>query len=238
MEFPASRVRKLAGASIRFDPGEPPASAGGCLSFFLGTDGIAKTMQTARQRIRSYVWSGLVVVLLFLTSIDGNQQTQPALGSGERTTAQTAPAQTNTAQTETPRHPFPLAGKVTIDGRAPGDGGTVIVRLNGNVGGKVEPDCAFCKPDGTFRFEGGHSPGRFVITIAQLRHRKRVEWTQYVGPDELKNLYNDPDKNARRPEFVIRHAAPGKTDYRFDLKVAGVAPVPAGPRALKHVEFE
>jgi hypothetical protein len=205
-------------------------------------------MQTARQRIRSYVRSGLVVVLLFLTSIDGNQQTQPALGSGERATAQTAPAQTNTAQTntaqtntaqtETPRHPFPLAGKVTIDGRAPGDGGTVIVMLNGNVGGKVEPYCAFCKPDGTFRFEGGHSPGRFVITIAQLGHRKRVEWTQYVGPDELKNLYNDPDKNARRPEFVIRHAAPGKTDYRFDLKVAGVAPVQAGPRALIHLEFE
>jgi hypothetical protein len=213
----------------------------------------ANRLPTACQRVRSYVCSGLIVATLFLTSIDGNQQTQPALGSDDRATAQTATAQTVTAQTvtaqtvtaqtvtaqtETPRHPFPLAGKVTIDGRAPGDGGTVIVMLNGNVGGKVEPYCAFCNPDGTFRFEGGHSPGRFVITIAQLRKRKRVEWTEYVGPDALKNLYNDPDKNARRPEFVIHHAAPGKTDYRFDLKVAGVEPAQAGPRAFIHLEFQ
>jgi hypothetical protein len=185
-------------------------------------------MQTARNRIRRRACTGLIGATLFLTTIDGTQHIRPAIGLGQRALA----------QTETPRHPFPLAGKVTIDGRAPGDGGTVIVMLNGNVGGKFEPYCAFCKPDGTFRFDGGHSPGRFVITIARLRKRKRVEWTQYVGPDELKNLYNDPDKNARRPEFVIRHEAPGKTDYRFELKVAGVAPVQAGPRTLRHLEFE
>jgi hypothetical protein len=185
-------------------------------------------MQTIRKCIRRRAVTGLIVALLCLHGIDGDQPPLPTLGLAERAIA----------QTQTPRHPFPLAGKVTIDGAAPGDGRTVIVMLNGNVGGKVEPYCAFCKPDGTFRFEGGHSPGRFVITIAKLRKMKRVEWTQYVGPDELKNLYNDPDKNARRPEFVIRHEAPGKEDYLFDLKVAGQAPAQPGPRALIHVEFE
>src|SRR5580698_10629485 len=137
-------------------------------------------MQNIRKRIRRRACTVLIAALLCLAGIDGDQPTLPALGLGERAFA----------QTKTSKHPFPLAGKVTIDGAAPGDGRTVIVMLNGNVGGKVEPYCAFCKPDGTFRFEGGHSPGRFVITIARLRKRKRVEWTQYVGPDELKNLYN------------------------------------------------
>jgi hypothetical protein len=49
---------------------------------------------------------------------------------------------------------------------------------------------------------------------------------------------NDPDKNARRPEFVIRHEAPGKTDYRFDLKVARQAPTQPGPQSLVHVDVE
>jgi len=185
-------------------------------------------MQTVRKRIRSYACTGLIAAALCLPFIDGDQPILATLGLGERTFAQ-APR---------PRHPFPLAGKVKIDARAPGEGATVVVMLNGDVGGKVEPCCAFCKPDGTFRFDGGHSPGRFVITIARLRMRKGVKWTEYLGPDRLRNLYNDPDKNAQCPEFVIDHQAPGKTDYLFDLKVAGTPPVQPGANALIHLEFE
>jgi hypothetical protein len=198
------------------------------LLFFALAQWICKTMQTDRKRIRRRACTGLIAAVLCLASIGGDQQTRPALGLGECTFA----------QGPRPRHPFPLAGKVKIDGRAPGDGAEVIVMLNGNVGGKIEPYCAFCQADGTFRFHGGHSPGLFVITIARLRRRKGVEWTEYLGPDLLNNLYNDPDENARRPEFVINHKAPGRADYLFDLKVAGVRPVPPGPNALIQLEFE
>jgi hypothetical protein len=142
------------------------------------------------------------------------------------------------AQARQTRHPYPLAGKLTIDGQSPGKEGTVILLLNGDVGGKAEPYYAYCRPDGSFEFQGGHSAGRFVITIAWLRERKGVEWAEFLGPDQLKNLYNDPDRNAKRPEFVIRHEAPGKTNYRFNLKVAGERPVQPGPNAVTHLEFE
>ena len=54
-----------------------------------------------------------------------------------------------------------------------------------------------------------------------------------LGPDQLKNLYNDPDKNKSIPEFHIDHKAPGRKDYVFDLKLAGKEPVePPGQFAL------
>jgi hypothetical protein len=41
----------------------------------------------------------------------------------------------------------------------------------------------------------------------------------------LKNLYNDPEKNANVPEFNIEHKPPGKRDYAFELNVVGEEPV-------------
>ena len=49
---------------------------------------------------------------------------------------------------------------------------------------------------------------------------------EFVGPDGLKNLYNDPQKNRNEKEFVVEVQSPGKTDYEFALSVAGKDPVP------------
>jgi len=55
----------------------------------------------------------------------------------------------------------------------------------------------------------------------------------YGKPDALKNLYNDPDINGKKSEFNIDHQAPDKTDYTFNLSVAGETPPAApGPKAL------
>jgi hypothetical protein len=175
------------------------------------------------------VKTGLLAAGLCLAGVCPDRLGLPLFGLADRTFA----------QTQQPRHPYPLAGKLTIDGQPPGKDGTVIVMLDGpTVVGKIEPYYAYCRPDGSFEFQGGHSAGRFVITIAWLRERKGVEWAEFLGPDRLKNLYNDPDRNAKRPEFVIRHEAPGKTNYRFNLKVAGERPVQPGPNAVTHLEFE
>ena len=48
--------------------------------------------------------------------------------------------------------------------------------------------------------------------------------------------YNDPDKNAGKPEFHVELTPPGKTDYAFNLKVAGEQPVDQpGPKATTEV---
>ena len=39
--------------------------------------------------------------------------------------------------------------------------------------------------------------------------------------DALKNLYNDPDVNAKDEKFRLEATPPGKTDWTFDLQVAG-----------------
>jgi hypothetical protein len=44
---------------------------------------------------------------------------------------------------------------------------------------------------------------------------------EYVGPDDLKNLYNDPQKNVNDTTFVIDVTQPGRDDYEFNLSVAG-----------------
>jgi hypothetical protein len=153
-----------------------------------------------------------------------------------------APARADDVAEFRKTHPFyPLAGRVRIDGHAPdAKNGDLIVMLNGKEArhGKIEECSAICKPDGSFEIAGGHTAGKFVVTFARLTRRKGVDWAEWNGPEGFKNLYNDPDKNARIPEFVIDHRAPGKTDYVFNLKVDGRPPAQPGPNALVHLEFE
>lgn len=120
---------------------------------------------------------------------------------------------------------FPLAGTVTIDGRPPQGEGTLLVMLY-DLSTPKKPledrPCAACDQEGRFAFgtytlDDGVKSGTYVLVFAQLRQRGN----HYFGPDELKNLYNDPDKNAEIAEFKIDHKDPGKQDYSFDLKVAG-----------------
>jgi len=134
-----------------------------------------------------------------------------------------------------------FAGTVTVDGQPPAKGTVIVVMLNDPKMPAVrnQPSLyAVSTPAGTFEFStslkgDGTLPGSYVVTFAQLHpHGTRG----YFPPDELKNLYNDPDKNAGKPEFHVELTPPGKTDYAFNLKVAGEQPVDQpGPKATTEV---
>jgi len=93
---------------------------------------------------------------------------------------------------------------------------------------------AVCKPNGEFSFntylEGdGVPPGKYVLTIVRLHQGFRQG---YIGPDGLKNLYNDPDANAKVEGFLIDHNSPGKPDLAFNLQIEGREPGKPGPNAV------
>jgi hypothetical protein len=123
---------------------------------------------------------------------------------------------------------YPLSGTVTIDGSPPPPNATILVMLNDVSKPKLplkQRAATSCDKEGKFVFTAyengdGVKPGTYVITFAQVK----VVAGYPRGPDQLENRYNDPDKNAQLAEFKIEHQAPGKKDYAFDLKVAGVAP--------------
>ena len=137
---------------------------------------------------------------------------------------------------------FPLVGRVTIDGQPPEieRREAVIVMLfdatKHDLKLSQRPRSSECDDaTGKFAFSiyelnDGVKPGIYVIVIAKLALSRL---RRYLGPDQLHNLYNDPDKNAQIAEFCIEHKAPGKTDYEFRLTVAGVEPVEnPGPHAV------
>lgn len=140
---------------------------------------------------------------------------------------------------------YPFAGRVTIDGQPPAaelmkGKRSVIVMLN-DVSKPDAPPASRpfveCDPHGQFSFStygrgDGLPAATYVVTIANLKYKKR---DGRVGPDGLKNLYNDPEKNANIPEFKIDHKAPGKSDYEFDLKVASKDEATPGPKALTKI---
>ena len=137
---------------------------------------------------------------------------------------------------------FPIAGAATIDG-APPEFTEPRKRLIGMLYDPEKPDLPIgTRPrvivgtDGKFIFsEDGIAPGHYVLVFAVL---KRKGQRNFTGPDELGNLYNDPDVNAKNPEFVIDHQAPGKKDYQIDLQVSGKPPVTTpGPHAMTKVKY-
>jgi hypothetical protein len=130
---------------------------------------------------------------------------------------------------------YPLGGKITIDNEPP-VAKAETARLVAIAYDSAKADVkakdnarAFVKPDGSFELPP-LAPGKYVILFAQLGYNPRMG---FIGPDGLKNLYNDPDVNSKKPEFLIDHQAPGKTDYTFNLSVAGETPPAApGPKAF------
>ncbi len=82
---------------------------------------------------------------------------------------------------------------------------------------------------GTYTAADGVKAGIYVLRFAQLQPNGK----HYVGPDALRNHYNDPDKNAQIAEFKIDHKGPEKKDYAFDFKLDNPAAVEPGPHALK-----
>jgi hypothetical protein len=128
---------------------------------------------------------------------------------------------------------YPLAGKVLVDGQTPqlSRGEKIAVVLFDAAKPTLsvrERPLALCNTQGEFAFgtydtADGIGPGDYVVAIAKLFCRSKDNALE--GPDEFKNLYNDPDQNAKLPTFAIKHAAPGKSNYVFELELAGHEPV-------------
>jgi len=153
---------------------------------------------------------------------------------GRQSTAQRLEKAYKSAGME-PATVYPLGGKITVDNEPP-VAKSETARLVAIAYEGARPDVkaksntrAFLKPDGSFELPS-LPPGKYVMLFAQLGYNPRMG---FFGPDGLKNLYNDPDINSTKPEFVIDHQAPGKTDYTFNLSVAGETPPAApGPKAF------
>jgi hypothetical protein len=137
---------------------------------------------------------------------------------------------------------FPLAGKVTIDGQPPQFARPLrlVVMLHDPLRPGFGPrHIRQCTDEGEFAFgtytkQDGVPAGVYIVTFAVLK----VTPHGLIGPDQLKNLYNDPDKNAQVLEFKFAQEPPGKTDCVFDLKVANQTPVEApGPNSVTELRL-
>ena len=117
-----------------------------------------------------------------------------------------------------------FGGKVTIDGQAPDKDSKLFVILNDfnhlDENAKLPAPKFFiaCDDAGNFGFttnekNDGVAVGKYVVTFVQFkaprtgggsdaaRYKAKAfagSAKKYRGPDELKNLYSDPDKNAKR----------------------------------------
>jgi predicted small secreted protein len=157
-----------------------------------------------------------------------------------------------------------FSGKVTIDGQPPAKDTKLFViltdagHLDENAHAKQPKLYAACDLDGNFGFttnepKDGVAAGKYVVTFVQLHppgltaapkagpgYRGAgfgggVTAKKYVGPDELKNLYNDPEKNAKEKEFSLDLQPPGKGDYEFNLSISGKEVAPVGPNAVASI---
>jgi hypothetical protein len=157
-------------------------------------------------------------------------------------------AQKSLAETKGSNQTFAkFAGKVLIDGKPPGlklfsDPARIFVMLydvdhppsSGHpvlaVGCAPEPN------DGQFEFStlqkgDGVPVGKYIVLFGKWGGRFKAD----RGPDQLHNLYNDPDKNKNDSRFNIEVTKPGKDDYVFDLAVEGKPTENSpGPNAIVH----
>jgi hypothetical protein len=148
------------------------------------------------------------------------------------------------------------AGRVTVDGQPPKQDCKIFVTLHrpdhldeaAHLRGKGYQLFTPCDADGSFVFRNGVEPGQYVITFVELHARGGAQKSDTGGarmvrgnnsprgfqqPDELKNLYNDPNKNIKDPTFNLNLAFPGRDDFQFDLAVAGKEAVDKpGPNAI------
>jgi hypothetical protein len=132
-----------------------------------------------------------------------------------------------------------FAGRVTIDSQPPNvpRGKALVVMLYDPKNPEKRLKYAVCRKDGNFSFYtytagDGVRLGSYVVLFAELTAARRAG---LLSPDGLKNLYNDPDKNAQNKDFVVTVDAPGKADYDFNLQLAGKDPGTPGPHAVKEI---
>jgi hypothetical protein len=147
-----------------------------------------------------------------------------------------------------------FAGQITVDGKPPAKVGKLFViltdpnHLDEHARGTLPKLYAMCDADGRFAFgtydlknkNDGVVAGKYVVTFVLLHKfvpknarakgpsisERRGGYEKYSLPDDLKNLYSDPDRNAKSPAFLLNLQPPGMNDYQFDLGVAGKAPPP------------
>jgi hypothetical protein len=139
-----------------------------------------------------------------------------------------------------PKSPVaPVAGVVTVDGSVPAPFTLVMLWDPKSPSGGVFRTT--CDAEGKFAFTSyesgdGVPPGSYVVLFGQFNMGGKVG--HFEAPDLLHNLYNDPDKNALKPEFQITVDATGKADYQFNLALDGIPPVAApGPHAVTDLKM-
>ena len=160
-------------------------------------------------------------------------------------------------QFELPAAVAKFSGRVTVDGKPPKENCRLFVILNNpkhldqTANGERPNLFVACDPKGDFSFStyqphDGVVAGKYVVTFVELhriisrssfRNIRTSPFTpgpeRYARPDELHNLYNDPDKNAKIEEFVVDLQPPGSSHHNFDLVIAGKKPVDKpGPNAV------
>jgi hypothetical protein len=146
-----------------------------------------------------------------------------------------------------------LSGRVTVDGLPPAADTSLVVilndpeHLNATANGKRPEVFTVCSAQGDFALMT--KPGKYVVTFVALHQTGMPRGERPVGrglgpsgpmsrgnllpPDELKNLYNDPDKNANEEKFKLELKLPGQEGYQVDLALAGKDPVATpGPNAV------
>ncbi|HEV7998408.1 MAG TPA: hypothetical protein VGP63_00925 [Planctomycetaceae bacterium] len=143
-------------------------------------------------------------------------------------------------------------GTIAVDGQSPTKPGTKLFIILNDPKNPQDPAkqpklVGGVDEEGNFFFStnaarDGVEAGNYVVTFVQLHHRKALfgkrRGTLFEPPDELKNLYNDPDKNAANPQFNVDIKKPGRTDWNFNLAVAGEDPVIApGPHAITKLDY-
>jgi hypothetical protein len=157
---------------------------------------------------------------------------------------------------------LPLAkfsGRVTVDGQPPKKDCKVFIVLadakhpDENSHGILPKFYTACGADGHFAFttyeKGDGVPvANYVVTFLELHpaptqaakgsarapaafSASRAQ--RYMGPDELKNIYSDPDANVKDKQFNLDLQPPGKDDFHFDLAVAGKPGSKPAPHALR-----
>jgi hypothetical protein len=141
-----------------------------------------------------------------------------------------------------------FAGRVSVDGMPQvGTDQLFVFLADPQHPEKPKKYYARCNPDGSFEFTtylqgDGVTLGKYVVGVVALRAGQKSASAgpaggpvPYRGPDGLKNLYNDPDKNKDVKEFVVDVTQPGRTDYEFNLSVAGKDPGTPGAHSLKYI---
>ena len=139
-----------------------------------------------------------------------------------------------------------FAGTVTVDGLPPVPGAkeafaVILYDLKNPPSATQPPRFTYCRKDGRFEFNtyergDGVPVGSYVVLFAQPKVGGRGS-PGFKPSDSLKNLYNDPEKNGKVPEFKIDLTAPGRTDYAFDLSVAGKDSAEPGPQAITQIRL-